>query len=131
MTDEQAGLLAKARDSLDAARLLLDAGYADFAVSRVYYAMFYAAEALLDSRGLAYSRHSAVIAAFGKEFCLSGDLPVDFHRRLIDAEDARHSGDYGSPNSISGEECRLHLDGALEFVDVIERHMRPTSEPRR
>ena len=119
MTDDQAALLAKARDSLAAARLLLDSGYADFAVSRAYYAMFYAAEALLDARGLAFSRHSAVIAAFGKEFCLTGELPIDFHRRLIDAEDARHSGDYGSPNSISPEECRLHLESAEELVTVV------------
>jgi len=123
MTEARAALLAKAHDSLDAARLLLTSGYADFAVSRVYYAMFYAAEALLDQRGLSFSRHSAVIAAFGKEFCLSGEVPVDFHRRLIDAEDARHAGDYGSPHSISAEECRLHLDGAVEFVAVLERRL--------
>ena len=36
-----------------------------FAASRAYYAMFYAAEALLQSRGLAFSKHSAVHAAFG------------------------------------------------------------------
>jgi len=129
MTEEQATLLAKAHASLSAARLLLDSGYADFAVSRAYYAMFYAAEALLDSKGLAYSRHSAVIAAFGKEFCLTGDLPLDFHRRLIDAEDARHSGDYGSPNSISAEECWLHLESAEEFVAVVGHRLSATSTP--
>lgn len=130
MTDEQAALLAKARASLEAAKLLLESGYPDFAVSRVYYAMYYAAEALLDARGLAFSRHSAVIAAFGKEFCLSGELPLDLHRRLIDAEAARHSGDYGSPNSVSADECRLHLESGVEFVDVVERRLPVVETPK-
>lgn len=123
MTEDQAALVAKAHDSLAAARLLLTSCYPDFAVSRAYYAMFYAAEAVLDSRGLAFSRHSAVIAAFRKEFCRTGDLPLDLHRRLIDAEDARHAGDYGSPNSISAEECALHLQSATEFLAAIESQL--------
>ena len=45
-------LLDKAHASVQAARLLNGEGYPDFAASRAYYAMFYAAEALLLSRGL-------------------------------------------------------------------------------
>lgn len=48
MTPEQGALLAKARQSLDAAVLLAEKEYPDFAVSRAYYAMLYAAEALLE-----------------------------------------------------------------------------------
>ena len=47
MTPEQADLLWRARRSLAAAKLLLEAGYADVAVSQAYYAMFYSASALL------------------------------------------------------------------------------------
>lgn len=45
-------LFEKARRSLDAARLLLANGNADFAASRAYYAAFYAAEAFLLEQGL-------------------------------------------------------------------------------
>ena len=51
-----------------AAQLLNDQGFHDFATSRAYYAMFYVAEALLLGEGLTFSKHSAVIAAFGKSF---------------------------------------------------------------
>jgi uncharacterized protein (UPF0332 family) len=65
LTEDQQELLEKARGSVAAARLLLEGGYPDFADSRVYYAMFYIAQAFLEGEGLAFSKHSAVIAAFG------------------------------------------------------------------
>ncbi len=67
MTPEVRALLDKARASHEAATLLRREGYLDFAASRAYYALFYVAEALLLERGLSYSSHSAVIAAFGRE----------------------------------------------------------------
>ncbi len=68
MTNEQRDLLLKAQQSLGAAKLLLDHNYPDQATSRAYYAMFYIAEAFLEGQGLSFSKHSAVIAAFGREF---------------------------------------------------------------
>jgi len=58
-------MIRKADKSLAGAHVLLEEGFYGFAASRAYYAMFYAAEALLQSRGLAFSKHSAVHAAFG------------------------------------------------------------------
>src|ERR1017187_10687086 len=39
----------------------------DGAVSRAYYAMFHVAGALLLSKGMTFSKHSAAISAFGQE----------------------------------------------------------------
>jgi uncharacterized protein (UPF0332 family) len=61
-------LLTKAKESLKAAELLFDGGFYDFSASRSYYTMFYTTEAVLLSKNLSFSKHSAVIAAFGKEF---------------------------------------------------------------
>ena len=66
MTPDQLNLLLKARQSLSAARLMLDSEYPDYAASRAYYAMFYIAEAFLEGEGLSFSKHSAVISAFGR-----------------------------------------------------------------
>jgi uncharacterized protein (UPF0332 family) len=68
MRSEQAELLAKAKQSLRATDLMKREGFYDFAASRAYYAMFYLAEALLLGLGRVYSKHSAVIAAFGENF---------------------------------------------------------------
>ena len=65
-------LINKAKDSLGAAKALVTDGYNDFAASRAYYAMFYIAEAMLLQLGLSYSKHSAVISAFGREYTKTG-----------------------------------------------------------
>lgn len=74
MNEQIQNILQKAKDSLEAARLLQSQSYLDFAASRAYYSMFYTAEALLLSRGKSFSSHSAVIAAFEKEFSKTRDL---------------------------------------------------------
>ena len=53
---------------LAAARDNLQFGHLRVAVSRAYYAMFYAATALLGSQGLWRSKHQGLIAAFGEHF---------------------------------------------------------------
>lgn len=58
MTEDQEELLLKAQQSLVAAKLLLGNGFNDFAASRAYYTMFYAAEALLEGEGLSFSSHN-------------------------------------------------------------------------
>ena len=85
MTEDQQELLEKARSSLDAAKWLLKGTYPDFAASRVYYAMFYVAQAVLEGEGLAFSKHSAVIAAFGQHFARTGKVPIEFQRFLLAA----------------------------------------------
>jgi uncharacterized protein (UPF0332 family) len=66
VTSDQELLLKKAHDSLSAARVLEREAMYDFSASRSYYAMFYAAQALLLAKMLSFSKHSAVIAAFGR-----------------------------------------------------------------
>ncbi|MGD2158520.1 MAG: HEPN domain-containing protein [Anaerolineales bacterium] len=118
MTPEIKALLEKAHQSQLAAESLKEEGYLDFAASRAYYAMFYAAQALLLSRGLSFSSHTAVIAAFGKEFAKTGDMDTKFHRWLIDAQDLRISGDYDIDSSISEAQVRKLLEWTQEFLEA-------------
>ena len=55
---------ARARQELVASKLLADNGFAAQAVSRAYYAAFYAAEAALLALGETRTKHSGVVAAF-------------------------------------------------------------------
>ncbi len=87
-------LLEKAERSFAAADLLLDAGDADFAVSRAYYGWFYVAEALLLSEGLRYSRHGQVISQYGQRFAATDRLDRRFHRLLGRAFELRQLADY-------------------------------------
>jgi len=117
-------LLARARDSLAAARGMLRDGFADFAASRAYYAMFYVAEALLVDLGESYSSHAAVIAAFGRSFAKTDRMDPKFHQWLIAAQSLRNVADYGVEAHVSPEQARLACTWAEEFIQAAEALLR-------
>jgi len=123
MKPEQLELLLKARQSILAAQLLLNNSFAEYSVSRSYYAMFYITQAFLEEKGLSFSSHSAVISAFGREFAKTGIVPTKFHRQLINAQDLRNNGDYGGLNSVSIEQANEQIINAQQFLALAESHM--------
>ncbi|NEQ37942.1 MAG: HEPN domain-containing protein [Okeania sp. SIO3I5] len=119
MTPEQQILLDKAARSLQAARQLNNTGLSEFVASRAYYAMFYVATAFLEGEGLSYTRHSAVIPAFGRQFTRTQRIPVEYHRYLIDAERIRVRGDDDLEPNITetqAEELISQADEILNFA---------------
>jgi uncharacterized protein (UPF0332 family) len=123
MSPEVGALLRKARDSLTAAEILRREGYLDFAAPRAYYAMFYAAQAMLLQRDLSFSKHSAVIAAFGREFAKTGAIDSKYHRYLIDAQDFRNLGDYDIGASVTPEQVDAIFMWTREFLIMAEEHL--------
>jgi uncharacterized protein (UPF0332 family) len=121
MTEDQQELLDEARDSIEAAKLLLHNMYPGYAVSRAYYAMFYVTQAFLEGKGLSFSKHSAVIAAFGQHFARTGLVPPQYHRYLIEAHALRQSGDYGQRNAVSLEQAEQQITRASEFLKLAQQ----------
>jgi uncharacterized protein (UPF0332 family) len=121
MKPESKALLEKGKQSLQAATLLQEDGFLDFAASRAYFALFYVAEALLIEKGFSYLSHSAVIAAFGREFTRSGKLDACFYRYLLDAQDTRNMGDYGIGPGVSSEQIQDLLYWADELLKAAEQ----------
>jgi uncharacterized protein (UPF0332 family) len=130
MTEDQRELLEEARDSIAAAKLLLDGGFPGYAASRAYYAMFYVAEAFLEGEGLSFSRHSAAIAAFGQRYAKEGKVPVEFHRYLLEAQELRHSGDYGPRGTVSPEVGRQQIERAEQFLRAAQDMIGRISDTR-
>jgi uncharacterized protein (UPF0332 family) len=120
MTPAQLNLLLKAHQSLSAAKFILDGGYPDYAASRAYYAMFYIAEAFLEGEGLSFSKHSAVISAFGREFARTGRVPVKFHQFLIRSQELRNAGDYGEINAVTANQAADSIAQAEEFLELAQ-----------
>lgn len=116
MTNEQREFLLKAQQSLEASKLLLFNNYLDYATSRAYYSMFYIAEAFLEGEGLSFSKHSAVIAAFGREFAKPGRVSPEFHRFLIEAQELRTISDYGQFNAVTIDQATEQIDRAENFL---------------
>ena len=121
MTPDQIALIEKARSSLQAARLLADEGYFDFSAARAYYTMFYLAKALLLEENKYFSKHSAVIAAFGQLFANTGRIHVKFHRYLIDGADSRNVGDYQTGGNLGPDDANEQIHRAEEFLKATEQ----------
>jgi len=124
MRDEIKGYLEKAEHALEVAGELLKAGYAPDAASKVYYAMFYAAQALLKSEGINGVKHSAVESALGFHFAKRGRIDPKYHRMLIDARRIRETVDYDLEEEIVEPVASLKVDEGRDFVDAIKTLLR-------
>jgi uncharacterized protein (UPF0332 family) len=117
-------LLLKSNQSIQATILLLHDGFSDFSVSRSYYSMFYAVEAILLSQELYFSKHSGVISAFGKNFIKTGILDKKFHQYLLEAFDYRNEGDYGASNSTDSDIAERLISNSKELLAAITEYIK-------
>jgi uncharacterized protein (UPF0332 family) len=116
--------LERARQDLKAARSNLQQGFYAVTVTRAYYAMFYAASALLASKGIARSKHSAVLAAFGEHFARPGLIEADYAKALGHAFDARLDSDYDVTFATDRTLAEDVPDEAQRFVERAEQYLR-------
>lgn len=112
--------LQRAEQSLRAAQELASRGYYDFAASRAYYAVFYAATALLLPEGLELSKHSGVIASIHQRFVKTGKLNTEHGKTLNWLFELRGVGDYGVTEHVSRQETEQAIQAATGFVDAIK-----------
>jgi uncharacterized protein (UPF0332 family) len=116
--------LNRARQDLEAAKSNLERGFHAVAVTRAYYAMFYAANALLASKGISRSKHGAVLAAFGEHFAKTGLIEIEYAKALGHAFDARLDSDYDVTFTADRELAGDTLDEAQRFVERATQYLR-------
>jgi len=105
--------LQVAEIKLDHARQILGIGLYDDAISRSYYAMFYAAKAALLSEGLDLRKHASAVAKFRELFVITGRVEADYLRYLGRAQSARERSDY-VPFIPSGQEDAVEILATAE-----------------
>ena len=116
MTPLQARLLERAAEAVAAAGLAASGSDGRTAANRAYYAMFFAAWALVAETPELGRRHRAVHAAFGERFARTGRLDPRLHRWLLDAFDLRLLADYDPLTDVEPEITRETIEQASEFV---------------
>jgi len=123
--------LEQAKVALDDAGFLL-AGErsAQSIINRAYYAMFYAALALLQKIGRVPSKHSGVISLFDTEFILKGVFPKELSRDFHNAFELRQFSDYRVVQRLSTEKANETLNKAERFVQAITTYLVPR-KPRK
>jgi len=113
--------LALAADTLAAADYLLKGGYCNDAVSRSYYAMFYASRALLAARNLHPKGHKGLVLQFGLELVKKGYIEETYGRALSHAKERRETVDYNIDAAMNKEEAAIILEDARKFVERVQK----------
>jgi uncharacterized protein (UPF0332 family) len=110
-----------AREMLGVARENLNNHHNNSACNRSYYAVFYAASALLYSKGMTYGKHSAVLAAFRQHFIKTGEFDKKWSESYEFIMDSRHSADYDLYDTLDREDTLIVLRKAEEFVEEVTK----------
>ena len=116
--------LEHAQEMLQVAALNLAEGYDGSAINRAYYAIFYAASALLVTQGLARSKHSGVVAAFREHFVKSGFIEAEYSRIYGRVMDNRRVTDYEIELPIDAGVAERDLEDARRFLERAEQFLR-------
>ena len=124
MNEESRRLLEKADHALAVADELMRSGYPCDAAGKMYYAMFYAAQAVLKSFSIEVTKHSAVEASLGHQFAKTGKIPPELHRFLIDARKIREIADYGIQEDILEPVAVELREKAIRFVHAMKEFLK-------
>lgn len=112
--------ISKAEETLSAAKELARSKFWNSSVNRLYYASFYAANALLFSDGIISKSHAGVKTQFFQHYIRTGKIDIKYSRLYSDLFDWRQKGDYNDFFEFSEEEV-LPL---IEPVEELIRHIK-------
>ena len=116
--------LKLADESHQVAKALIEIGHPRFSAAQSYYTIFYLAQAMLLTKGLTFSKHSAVVAAYGKEFARTGLLDSKFHLYIIQAQKLRQIGHYGEESEeVTKEQALESYQWAEEFMQTVKNYL--------
>lgn len=111
------GYIQKAEKKLEVAEKLLKSDDYEDAVSRAYYAVFHAAQALLLTEGERAESHKGVVTLFGLLFVKTGKFSRDMGKYLANLKDDRESGDYEVFSYMDAETAQTAIAEARKFLN--------------
>lgn len=112
--------IEQADGAISDAELLLQNDRLNAAANRIYYACFYAAEALLIRNGIRASTHAGVRQMIGLHFVQKGILDNRWGRFLGQMERMREGADYDFFIRYEKQELMDILPLAKQFIDAIK-----------
>jgi len=118
----------KAWRALQTADVDLKAGDGAASVNRSYYAMYYAARAMLIKAGVDIPKtHSALVGEFSRRFVEGGMLQKQLGRDFNKIEEQRRYADYIADEEIPLDVASEILEKATGFVEAVDEHVEPNS----
>ena len=116
--------LSSAKERLESARLLLDAGQYKDSIGRSYYAIFTAVRAVLARDQVDFSKHAGVIAYFQREYIKSAIFDIKYSKILQRAFQIRNNCDYDDFFIVSKEDATEQYKNAADMVQAMETYIK-------
>lgn len=117
------GYIQKANKKLEVAEKLLKSGDYEDAVSRAYYAVFHATQALLLTEGERAETHKGIVTLFGLLFVKTGKFSKHIGKYLANLKDDRESGDYEVFSYIDRETAETAISESKEFLNETKLYL--------
>jgi uncharacterized protein (UPF0332 family) len=116
--------LSRAKETLGEVRDLEEHGHWNAAISRLYYACFYAVSALILTRDFQAKSHAGVRHLFGLHFVKEGVISRESGKFYSDLFDLRQLGDYDDFTEFNKETLKDLLPDAEQFIENIENFLK-------
>lgn len=113
----------KSRSRLDASKSEFEAGRLDTAASNLYFAMFYLIAAALTKKDVYLSKHSAVKAAFHRDFVNTGVVGKKYGELFQKLFDDRHNADYSPIIMFEEDEVKERIQQVEDFAGEFKKIM--------
>ena len=100
---------------------MLDGGYFNGAINRLYYACYYISIALLIKTGISAQTHAGTKQMLGLHFVVTGKLSPKLSSIYATLFEKRHSSDYDDFIYYDIETVEKLYPQVILFIDTIER----------
>lgn len=112
--------LQRAKETIPEVETLITGGFWNAAISRMYYACFYAVGALLIKNGIEVSTHAGLRQMFGKYFVREGKFDSKLAKHYTELFEKRYKGDYNDFFDYDEETTKSLFPITKEFIQTIE-----------
>ncbi len=112
--------MERAKNTIKDARVFFNEASSASIVNRIYYAMFYAVNALLITEGKFSSKHSGVRALFNRDFVKQGIVSLENGKFYSEMFDARQEGDYKDFIEFDNADISVWIEKAERFINSID-----------
>lgn len=116
--------IAKFKERMEAAKILIAGDKFEDAVSRLYYALFDAIRGMLEIKKITAKSHRGAISKFHENFFKTGIIDNKFSNTISKLIKLREGADYTFQMDLSKGEAKKAFHEVENFLAVIEKYLK-------
>ncbi|PRR82982.1 HEPN domain-containing protein [Clostridium luticellarii] len=115
--------MEKAKNDLEASKILLKNKLFAQSLNRSYYSIFHAVRSILAFEKFDSKKHSGVIAYFNHNFINEKIFDKEYSKILMGVEKIRNKSDYNDFYIASKSDAEQEIENADKFIKTMEKYI--------